>query len=71
MINSLRNYLQQGDKKSLSESIADLSQRTGISERNIYRIISGKINPRLSTLRSISDATGLALDKIVSNKPAA
>jgi transcriptional regulator with XRE-family HTH domain len=51
-------------------SIIQIAKESGISDRQIYRIMSGVSDPKLSTLEKISKVTGIAVDKIVTKTAA-
>ncbi len=44
---------------------AELAQRTGIAEATLSRLESGKQRPRISTVRKIADALGVAPEELV------
>ena len=44
---------------------ADLAERTGIAEATISRLENGIQRPRISTVRKIADALGVAPEELV------
>ncbi len=44
---------------------AELAQRTGIAEATLSRLENGLQRPRISTVRKIADALGVAPDELI------
>lgn len=54
----LKSYNEQ--KKQLGYTFKDLSQKTGLSVRNLIRVFNGEANPTASTIQAIEKALGLS-----------
>ena len=44
------------------ESIADLAEETSLNRQNLYRMLSKKGNPRLTSLKTVLHAIGFEMD---------
>lgn len=51
------------------QSVADVSQRTGISRSTLHRLAAGTKQPSLTTLWTLRDAYNVRLDTLVYNDP--
>ena len=56
-------------REALGLTLADVSQRSGVTIAQLSRIENGLADPRYSTLVRILDATGASLDDIVVEPP--
>jgi len=56
-------------REKLRLTLADVSQRSGVTIAQLSRIENGLADPRLSTLVRILDATGASLDDIAIEPP--
>jgi transcriptional regulator with XRE-family HTH domain len=56
-------------REELRLTLADVSQRSGVTIAQLSRIENGLVDPRLSTLVRILDATGASLADIVVEPP--
>lgn len=69
----LTEVIEGGDAQEIAEAIgvvargmgmASVAQRTGLSRETLYRALSQKGNPTLSTLLSVLDALGFKLQGV-------
>lgn len=68
---ALEDYFESGDEVVLLLAIrqvvragigyAILSEKTGVSRNSLYRILSGRVSPKLTTFRQILSALGYTL----------
>ena len=68
---ALEEYQKDGDEKAFLSALSmatrvqggfsKLSKATGLNRENLYRALSGRSHPRLSTIRQVMNTLGFSL----------
>lgn len=56
------------DVAEAQQGIARLAATAGVNRENLYRMLSGRGNPRLNNLKAVLDAIGLQIEFVPAKK---